>query len=669
MNIVGAIKSALGLSPEKQEFDLVKLNAEYTEEMALSDKAAEKFHKAGKDVIEAYLGKKRDSLPAGVTKTNLFHSNIQTVRSMLYGKIPKVDVSRRYSDANDDAGRAAAEVLQRVLNNDIQASGFEIPDVLRSNLDDRLLPGLSVARVRYDVGTDNAPIDYVHWCDFRWSPARTWAEVRWVAFCAYMTKDQATKRFGDKIAEMLTYSTSPYTEKERNQDRKREQQSKAAVWEIWDKSNKRVAWYSKGCPQLLDCKPDILGLLGFWPCPMPMCANVTTDDWMPRPDYLFAQDLYNEIDVLETRIVILTTAVKAVGVYDSKNADVKRIFQEGMDNDLIPVDNWALFAEKGGLKGAIDWVPIVDIVNAITQLVAMRNDAIQMLYQSTGLSDVLRGAGDPNTSATQDKLKSQYASVRIQALQDEFSRFASDLMAIKAEIISKFVSPENIIKRSNIMLSYDADKAAQAIQLIKDESALSWRVEVKPESVAMVDYAALRVERNEFIQSLGFFFQSVGPLMEGNPATTAVMLEMLRWNMAAFKGAQSIESVLDRAIQQVQTAAAQPPPPPPPNPKIEEIRAKFEGELSLAEKKANLELTKFRETLMAELRKDREELLLTLEEERIAQQIELAGDLKKIVAQALADIKVNAAKSANKESEIRTAAAVAPEPSTQGDEK
>ena len=632
------------------EFDFVKLGAEYTEEMALADKAVEKFHTAGKATIDAYLGKKVSDAPLLSIKTNLFHSNIQTVRSMLYGKIPRVDVSRRYADANDDVGRAAAEILQRCLNNAIEASGLEIPDVLRANLDDRLLPGIATSRVIYDKDRDDAIIEYVHWRDFRWSPARTWAEVRWVAFCAYLDKAAATARFGADLAETLTYSSN--IQKDKGDDKDKQMVAKAAVWEIWDKSNRRVCWYSKGATQLLDCKPDTLELLNFWPCPMPMIANVTTEDWMPRPDYMFSQDLYREIDTLETRIMILTSAVKAVGVYDAKNGDLNRVFNETIDNQLIPVDNWALFAEKGGLKGSIDWVPITDIVNAITQLVAMRNDAMQMLYQSSGLSDVLRGGGDPDTSATQDRLKNQFASVRIQAQQDEFSRFASDLMSIKAEMISKFVSPENIIKRSNIMLSYDADQATAAIQLIKDESAIAWRVEVKPESVAMVDYAALRQERTEFVQTIGFFFQSVGPLMEGNPATAAVLLNILRWVLAGFKGAQTIEGELDRAIQQVQQAAAQPPPPPPPNPKIEEIQAKAQADIQAFAAKSEAELNQMREQWNYE--RD------IAEEERVAERELLVGeitatlsaDLKKIMAQALADIRVNEAKSDDKLEEI-----------------
>jgi hypothetical protein len=55
-------------------------------------------------------------------------------------------------------------------------------------------------------------------------------------------------------------------------------------------------------------------------------------------------------------------------VYDSSSEGIKNMLGSGTDNQLIPVDNWALFGEKAGLKGQIDWMPLGDIVNALDKL-------------------------------------------------------------------------------------------------------------------------------------------------------------------------------------------------------------------------------------------------------------------------------------------------------------
>src|SRR5438874_283159 len=100
---------------------------------------------------------------------------------------------------------------------------------------------------------------------------------------------------------------------------------------------------------------------------------------MPKSDFMIAQDLYRDIDKLQTRISLLTDAAKLVGVYDKQAEGVKRIFTEGIENDLIAVDNWAMFAEKGGLKGVIDWVPLDMVVNAIEILTSKQQEKIQQL--------------------------------------------------------------------------------------------------------------------------------------------------------------------------------------------------------------------------------------------------------------------------------------------------
>jgi len=87
------------------------------------------------------------------SRLNLFHANVTTQMAMLYGRVPRIDVSRRYDDAGDDVGRIAAEILQRMLNTSVQAPGSNECDVLRCCLQDRLLPGLGTARVRYEAET------------------------------------------------------------------------------------------------------------------------------------------------------------------------------------------------------------------------------------------------------------------------------------------------------------------------------------------------------------------------------------------------------------------------------------------------------------------------------------------------------------------------------------
>ena len=108
----------------------------YSDEINASIKMTAKWHKKADKIVNRYLGKSTGSSVDGTTagkgdlfELNLFHSNIQTIGSMLYGNLPKIDVSRRYADSSDDVGRVAAETMERLLNLDVQQHGEELTEL------------------------------------------------------------------------------------------------------------------------------------------------------------------------------------------------------------------------------------------------------------------------------------------------------------------------------------------------------------------------------------------------------------------------------------------------------------------------------------------------------------------------------------------------------------
>ena len=407
-------------------------------------------------------------------------------------------------------------------------------------------------------------MEYVAWRDFRWGWARTWKEVPWIAFRAYLSKDAATKRFGEK-AQTLEYkqqtpNSNDGTDNTLDANQKSNEQ-KAEVWEIWDKRRKKVFWWSKGAEAILDEKDDPLQLEGFWPMPRPLMANLTTTLLMPKADYIFAQDLYNEIDELGTRIANITRAIKVVGVYDQSAGDsVGRMMEEGLENDMIPVDNWDMFAEKGGLRGTVDWFPVQDIVGVLQTLKGSLSETIELLYEVTGLSDIMRGGNtDQYTAASTNELKAKFGSIEIQSFQDEYARFCSELESIKAEVISKHFMPESIEKQSNARFLPQADQQLiqPAIALMKSQD-LRWRVKIQPESIAITDFAQLRNERTEFLNTMATYIQSAQAAAKSIPGSLPVMLEFIKYAMAGFRGANDMEGILDSAIDQAMQAAQQP---------------------------------------------------------------------------------------------------------------
>lgn len=701
----------------------------WSEELNASIGRRKKWWEQGDKIVSRFLDYRGSLDAAGVgneyarsKKLNLFHSNVTTLTSMLYGNVPKVDVSRRFADANDDVSRVAAEILERLLNNDIAENGEEVNAVLRSTLQDRLLPGLGCARVRYEfesemretqvaafnnVGApimqkqkeevllwEDAPVDYFYWGDILWSWGRNWAELTWLAFRVYLTKDEVEEKFGKVAADNLQYRRQTPSEDSSMPDDTQQSDvwNKAEIWEIWDKVRRKIVFVSLGYHKVLNTKDDPLQLSGFFPAPPFFLANQTTRLYTPTPDYHLAQDLYVEIDILQARISMITTAVRVVGVYDSECTDIDRMLNEGVDNSMIPVSNWALFGEKGGLDGAVDWFPIADVVNALDKLRQLRDETIGLLQQVTGMNEIMRGGTNGQYEGVgQAQLQAKLGSIRIQALQDEFSVFCSNLMQLKAEVVCRHFSPESIARMSNITDSFDQEIAPQAIELLKQPEMARMKVEIRPESVAMVDYAQLKQERTDYINALAIFMQSAAPLIEQQPNSLPFLMQLLKWGLAGFKGSQEIEGVIDKAIDQAQKQVQGGQDKPDPEMmklqmqqqleqakqqgKLKEIQAKAAADAQLRniDKQADIETTfATHKTKIAEIKADLESKLaeisakleadLAIEtaqaESNIAQtQATAEAEIGKDIVETELEVGKEAAKSKLKITEIATNAA------------
>ena len=557
----------------------------WAEELADARKKLRKFHERGRKTVRRFRDE-RDTDAESEKRLNLFSSNVQQVEAMLFAQVPTVDVTRRFDDTRDTVGRVAGELLGRILTEDLCHSGEDQVLAFKQALSDRLLPGLGNVRVRYDVETEQretvaaeihpetgeemvpavteevktheeAEVVYVHWQDQLWDPlARVFSECRWWAFRVYMTRTQLVDRFGEEIGRAVPLNAKR-AEDDDGPAMLGTERDQAEVWECWDKERKEVCWYVEGAPAILDRQPPPMDLEGFWPFPRPMFANLTTDELVPLADYVLAQDLYREVDKMVKRRAALVDALKVAGVYDQHCTGLERLLTEGMDNQLIPVANWGAFAEKGGLQGAISWLPLEQIVSTLQGLGEQIQQRKTEIYEVTGWSDIMRGQQAENGTPGEAQVKAHFASARLNAMLEEFTRFCSDVQRLRAEVIAKYFDVATILERSNAQFTYDAETAQAAAQLIKS-SLGHYRIAIKSDAVAMADYGALRAEATEVLTALGGFLQQAGGVAQAVPGSMPFLLELLRWSMSRLKGAQEIGGLLDRAIAQAQQQPPQP---------------------------------------------------------------------------------------------------------------
>jgi hypothetical protein len=574
------------------------------------------WEKRCKEIIKRYRDERKDAARSRA-RFNILWSNVQTLGPAIYNKPPKPNIDRRYQD-KDDLGRYSALVLERAVSYYVNNEMFD--KVMKQVVLDRLLPGRGVAWVRYvpvfdepeqvtddatseetTLVTEDTVVDYVHWQDFGHTWARTWQEVRGVWRRVYMGRGELVKRFGDKGQSIPL--DAKITGKDG--DTISESGKKACIYEIWDKSKRKAIWVHREVPEVLDELSDPLGLEDFFPCPEPLYATLTNDDLVPSPDYTLYQDQALELDMLTARISAISKSLKVAGVYDGSAEGLDRLLSEGVENKLIPVAQWAVLG-TGGIKDKVSFFPLAEIAQTVRELIELRAQVKNDLYEITGISDVVRGATNANETATAQQLKGQYASLRLDNQQKDVARLSRDLVKIMTQIIAQHFSLDTIKELCGIKLLTEGEKQQiqmamqpqidpmtgqlkpapqipedvmelmdmptweQVDQLIRDKTARSFRIDIETDSTIKTDQEAEKQARTEFLTAVGGFMQQA---VVAPPDIQPLLMKMLLFGVRGFKVSREIETEFENAISKMEKAAENPPPAQP-NP--DEIKAQAE---------------------------------------------------------------------------------------------
>ena len=380
-----------------------------------------------------------------------------------------------------------------------------------------------------EVADERVFCRHVFWKDYREQPARCWDEVGWIAFRHSLARDRLVERFGAAGREIpLESAVSSYGDRERAEAAP-EDARRGVVWEIWDKAKRRRIVIAEGFDRVVEETDDPLGLTGFFPIPEPLYAVKTSDTRVPIPEFTLYQDQALELDELATRKRHLIAALRARGVYAGVLGEVERLLTEGGENEMIPVKDWDQFRDKGGLAAAIEWLPI----ERIAQVIASLNTHIAQLkgeiFEITGLSDIVRGSTHASETATAQRLKGSFGTMRMQPRQRPMQRFVRDALRLKAEVIAEHFRPETLAR----MTGRPVPPAVTA--LLRDERLRGFRIDIETESTVQPDAEAERRNAVEFLTASTQFFTGIAPLIAGAPQSAPMFLEMFRTAARSFK--------------------------------------------------------------------------------------------------------------------------------------
>ena len=571
-------------------------------EIALADKEEETWRtEQAPKIVDKYRDADRGILAESGSTYNVLWSNTQVLKPALFGQTPKPDVRRRFTHTadGDPVGRQAAQALEKALVYNLDDYDFD--DAIEDAIHDYLLVGRGQAWVVLDkpdtvpaemqrvvleerstLQPDDtsleeffngeepvAPADvltdeegpyiesevvpeeikyqdlrceYVDWEAYRQSPAKRWNKVRWVARYHDMNRAQLKAEFG-RVGGNVTLALGPDSE---NKDAGDVEDffKQARVWEIWDKDERERIFVSDGYPDApLRKEPDPLGLKNFFPCPRPIYSVKQTTSMIPVPEYKLYQDQAIELDLVTARIDRVVDAIRVRGVYDAGVEEIGRML-EGEENKLIPAQDFRILVEKGGLDNLILWLPIEQLGKVLAVLYEQRDRLVQIIYEITGISDIIRGATDPEETASAQRLKGQFGALRLRPRQKEIQRFARDIIAIKGEIIAEKFHPDVLSDMTGMEIS------DEVLDLLQSDAARGFRTDIETDSTVSPDELAEKEAAVEYLTAVGAFVQSIGTAVESGMFPPELAAVMLMWASRRYKVSREIEDILEELGQQ-----------------------------------------------------------------------------------------------------------------------
>ncbi|PDT01013.1 hypothetical protein CO666_27205 [Rhizobium chutanense] len=634
-------------SESGQQWDPAKVGAHWQQELERAQRYFKSWHDRCVKIEKIYLDQQADQTSAAKRRFPMLWANTSVLQPAVYARVPQSVVERRFKDAQPVA-RIASELVERNLA--YTGDEADLDSIMRAVRDDFLLCARGTVWLRYeadfeplDMGVEpsqpangglpeglpadgiGAPlpegiadervcIDYVHWSDFLHSPARRWKDVTWVARRVPMTDEEMEKRFG-RQAMTSRAADGAAGKKGESQAERAENEGKTHIWEIWCKSENYTVWIADGAAVALEVSEPPLDLTHFWPCPRPAYGTMSTSSLIPVPDYVYYQQQCDEIDLLTRRINKLTDQLRLKIFYPSGDGAISPAIEKAMrpENDMVmvPIPEWAAFTDKGGSK-AIVTLPIDEVQKVIVACMAARKQLIEDVYQITGISDIVRGDTQASETATAQRIKSQWGSIRIRDRQAELARFARDIIRLAGEIICDQFQPETLMLVSGVKLPTMAEKqqvqmqmqqmqmAAQqaamraqqmgqppppppemppqlqqmmgqptideVVQLLRNDSIRGFQIEIETDSTIEPDEDAEKQRRMEFVQMVGGFMQQAGAMAQQSPMLVPVMVETLLFAARGFRAGRQLESTLEQVGAQLSQAAGAPKPEPQPAP-------------------------------------------------------------------------------------------------------
>jgi len=638
------------------------------------------YRRLGQESVDIYEAKHPEAVPF-----NILYSNIEVLQPALYNSKPIPIVTRKYKDP-DPIAKVAAEVGTRLLKYLLEAESADcdsFDEGMQSSVLDVIVTNRGLNRFKYsdDEGYAGEGVyaEGVRWDKFIHGYARTWKKVPWIGFEWDMTEAEVRKNFpgpdGGTLPGIDFKNLAEDAEDAADNKAENREQLKgvklAKVYEIWDKNKKEMFFISAIYPNgVLRRVNDPMELVNFFPVPKPLNLMRKITTLVPTPLYEQYKSQAKELNEITRRLKAIIKAMKVRGMYNNAVEGIEKVLM-AEDNTFTPVENMASMPEGMAVDKLLWMMPLQELATTAQNLFADRERIKQVIYEITGISDILRGASVASETATAQNIKNQWGSLRLKKMQKEVQRYVRDSLAIMLEIAVTNFDDQTIAAMTGLPLMFEADKqkiqqafaAAGAnpteppppevqkameapswevvLKLLRDDKLRSYKIDIETNSTIDAEAAQDKQDIAELLNAVSQFLNGVAPLIEKGVLPFEIAKEMLLSVSRRYTFGPQLEDAL-------QMMKAPEPPEEKPDPAEAQKLAQMEkqgeldaakGQMEMEVMKMELQIKKEEAQMQAQIRREEmavKQAELQLQKASLSMKLEAAQAQHKMKMEAIA---------------------------------
>lgn len=546
-------------------------------ELENAAKVEEKYRKSAERLIKKYQNEASEKVDF-----NIFWSNTETLKPATYSKRPAPDIRQRKL-IKDPLGAVAAQILEAGVKVSTDCTpGYDFDTEKEFARDEMLITGRGVTRILYEanqveilnpltgnkekaIGTQKVREIAISYQDYRQSPCSTWRDMRWIAYRHKPNRDELIEQFGAIGKDIpLNYSVIEKGSARHERELELDVYKRALVWEIWDKVKRERVWVAEGFDKIILIEPDPYKLEDFFPQAMPLYGFKAPGTMIPTPEYIIYEEQASVLNLTSAKIKELTKALDAKGIYPAVMDEVKKL-TDASNGELLAVN----IAAGYNINDMIAWWPVDKIAQVLLALYQSRDQSIQVIYQVTGISDLVRGSTNPNESATAQRLKGDFGNLRMNPRTAPMQRHIRDSYKLIAEIIAEHYTKENL------EAIFGQPISPEVMMTLRDDKLRNISIDIETDSTVQPDADSDKQLRIEFISAVTGFVEKMAPLVAGGVMPAETAKAMLSFGIRGFKTGRELEDAVDQIGQQPPA----PQSPPPPDPEMEKVKMQSQIEM------------------------------------------------------------------------------------------